>query len=110
VKICKRMMSLIRLTAILLCSVYTTAFATLVFAEAPIAQGKDDIMRADLRMSVDEVQKHVGRGSATIVDLRSDVQYRGGHIRGAISVQLHEIDAKLSEIASRHEPVFIYCD
>jgi predicted methyltransferase len=74
--------------------------------------GKDDIMRADLRMSAEEVQKRISRGSATIVDLRSDAEYRSGHIRGAIYVMPYEIDAKLSEIASRKGPVFLYtsCD
>lgn len=69
----------------------------------------DDITRADLRMSADEVQKRVSRGGATIVDLRLDAAYRSGHIRGAISVLPYEFDAKLSEIASRQGPVFLYC-
>lgn len=69
----------------------------------------DDITRADLRISADEVQKRISRGRATIVDLRSDAEYRSGHIRGAISVLYYEIDAKLSGIASREGPVFLYC-
>jgi precorrin-6B methylase 2 len=69
----------------------------------------DDITRADLRMAVDEVRKRADTRGASIVDLRSDAEYRRGHIRGAISVVAGEVDAKLSEIASRHGPVFIYC-
>jgi len=78
--------------------------------EADTPPGKDDIMRADLRLSADEVQKRVSRGSATIVDLRSEVEYRSGHIRGAISVLPYERVAKLTTIASRQEPVFLYCN
>jgi FkbM family methyltransferase len=70
----------------------------------------EDIKRADLRMSADEVQKRVSTGGATIVDLRSDAEYRSGHIRGAISVLVPgEFDAKLGNIASRGGPVFLYC-
>jgi hypothetical protein len=78
--------------------------------EAVPSPGKDDIMRADLRMSADEVQKRSSKESSTIVDLRSEAEYRSGHIRGAISVLQYEIVAKLSEIAARKEPVFLYCD
>ncbi len=69
----------------------------------------DDITRADLRMSADEVQKRVSKGNATIVDLRPDAEYQSGHVRGAISVLPFEIDAKSSKIASRQAPVFLYC-
>ena len=78
--------------------------------EIGIPPRKDDIMRADLRMTADEVQKRVSSASATIVDLRSDAEYRSGHIRGALSVLPYERVAKLSEIASRQEPVFLYCN
>jgi FkbM family methyltransferase len=69
----------------------------------------DNITRADLRLSAADVRKRVEAGSATIVDLRSDAEYRAGHIRRAISVLPGEVGAKLSAIASRHEPVFLYC-
>ena len=75
----------------------------------PPPEKTEDIMKADLRMSADEVQKRVSSGSATIIDVRSYAEYRSGHIRGAISVPLGEIDAKLSEIASHQGHVFLYC-
>ncbi len=65
--------------------------------------------RADLRLSAADARRRVEAGSATIVDLRSDAEYRAGHIPRAISVLPGEMDAKLSAIASRHEPVFLYC-
>jgi precorrin-6B methylase 2 len=70
--------------------------------------GMDDIMRADLRMLADEVQKRVSKGHAMIIDLRTDAEYQSGHIPGAILLK-GEIDAKLREIASRQRPVFLYC-
>ena len=109
-KIYRCTMSLAPLMAVSLCTVVITAFAAIVFAETATAQAEDDIMRPDLRISVEEVRKRVSTGSATIVDLRSDIQYRGGHIRGAISVQPHEIETRLSEIASLQAPIFLYCE
>ena len=70
--------------------------------------GEDDIMGVDLRMSADKAQRYISSGRATFVDIRSDTEYRTGHIPGAISVQPFETDAKLSEIASRAGPVFVY--
>jgi hypothetical protein len=76
----------------------------------PSSEKNDDIMRADLRMSADEVQKRLSRGNTTIIDLRSYAVYKIGHIWGAIRVLPGEIEAKASEIASRQGPVFLYCD
>jgi len=75
----------------------------------PSSEKNDDIMRADLRMSADEVQKRLSRGNTTIIDLRSYAEYKIGHIWGAIRVLPGEIEAKASEIASRQGPVFLYC-
>jgi FkbM family methyltransferase len=75
----------------------------------PPSEKTEDIMRADLRMSEDEVQKRVSSGDTTIIDLRSYAEYKIGHIRGAIHVLPGEIEAKSSEIASRQGPVFLYC-
>jgi predicted methyltransferase len=70
--------------------------------------GRSDIMRADLRISADEVQKRVASGRAVIIDLRSDAEYQSGHIPGAIMLT-GDIESKLSRIASRKRPVFLYC-
>jgi precorrin-6B methylase 2 len=75
----------------------------------PSPEKTEEIMRADLRISADEVQKRVSNGSAVIIDVRSYTEYTSGHIRGAIHVLPEDIDAKSYEIKSHQEPIFIYC-
>ena len=75
----------------------------------PLSAKDGDITRADIRVSADEVQKRVSRERATIIDLRTEAEYRSGHIRGAILLT-DKITAKWSEIASRQMPIFLYCD
>ena len=73
-----------------------------------IPPGKEDIMRPDLRMLADEVQRRVSREPATIIDLRSNTEYRNGHIRGAILLT-GDTETILKKIASRQRSVFLYC-
>jgi hypothetical protein len=70
----------------------------------------EDIMKADLRISADEVQKHASNECSTIIDVRSYSEYTSGHIRGAIHILPGDIDGRLREIASHQESVFIYCN
>jgi len=45
---------------------------------------------------------------ATIVDVRSPAEFRGGAYRGAINVPLQELSAKLGRIP-KNRPVVVYC-
>ena len=75
----------------------------------PPAGGNDDVTRADLRVSVDDTRRHVDAGTAVIVDLRSDAEYRLGHVPGAVRILIEEFDAKATELVASHKPVILYC-
>ncbi len=48
------------------------------------------------------------RAGATVVDVRSAAEYRGGAYRGAINVPLRELSASLRRIP-KDRPVVVYC-
>jgi phage shock protein E len=55
----------------------------------------------------DVVRKLLARG-ATIIDVRSPGEFRGGAYPGAMNIPLGELSARASEI-SRERPVVLYC-
>lgn len=48
------------------------------------------------------------RAGATVLDVRSAAEFRGGGYRGAINVPLQELAAKLHRIP-KDRPVVVYC-
>ena len=48
------------------------------------------------------------QAGATVVDVRSQAEFRGGAYRGAINVPLGELSAKLGRIP-KDRPVVVYC-
>ncbi len=75
----------------------------------PPAGGRDDITRPDLRITVEDARKHVDAGTALVVDLRSDAEYREGHLPGAVSILFDEFDARAAELMASGKPVILYC-
>jgi rhodanese-related sulfurtransferase len=47
-------------------------------------------------------------GDVTVLDVRPRAEYEAGHIPGAISVPLEDLEHRLSEIPS-NQPVVAYC-
>ena len=56
----------------------------------------------------DELVERVLQKSVTVIDVRPVEEYRAGHIPGALSVPLKELDAHLSELP-RDQKVVAYC-
>lgn len=44
----------------------------------------------------------------TLLDVREREDYEGGHLRGAVSIPLDELEARAGEIP-RDRPVIVYC-
>lgn len=45
---------------------------------------------------------------ATLVDVRTEGEYRGDHVPGAVNVPVGELSARMAEIP-RDRPVVVYC-
>lgn len=55
-----------------------------------------------------EVLEEIRRGASTLLDVRPAEEYAAGHLPGARSIPLEELEARLGELP-RHRPVIAYC-
>jgi rhodanese-related sulfurtransferase/DNA-binding MarR family transcriptional regulator len=56
----------------------------------------------------DELVRRVKEGEVTVIDVRPAEEYRAGHIPGAISIPVDELEARLDELNADRE-VVAYC-
>jgi rhodanese-related sulfurtransferase len=95
-------MSLIRLP-ILLAAIAASAFL------AGCGSGPDQAGAAAI--SADELVARVQAGTAPLVlDVRSEDEYRGGHIPGAVNIPHDELAARIAELPSRRSTeIVVHC-
>ena len=55
------------------------------------------------------VKEYGNTPDAVLLDVRTEEEYREGHIPGSRNVPLHELDDALHVIGNRSTPVFVYC-
>ena len=55
-----------------------------------------------------ELQLRLRSGEVTVLDVRPSDEYRAGHIPGAVSIPVAELERRLAEIPP-HRPVVAYC-
>jgi 3-mercaptopyruvate sulfurtransferase SseA len=68
---------------------------------SPAGDGAARITVADLREALD-------KGTAYVVDVRTDDQYKSGHIKGAVHIPEMNIAARASELP-RDKTIVTYC-
>jgi rhodanese-related sulfurtransferase len=56
----------------------------------------------------EELRERLARGDVVLVDVRPEEEFAAGHIEGARSVPLEELERRLAELPSDHE-VVAYC-
>lgn len=54
------------------------------------------------------IQEFKARG-AMIIDVRSQAEFAGGHLKGAKNIPLNEIRSKIIDIQKLNKPVIAYC-
>jgi rhodanese-related sulfurtransferase/predicted transcriptional regulator len=59
-------------------------------------------------MSRDELRKRLGRNEVVLVDVRPAEEFDAGHIDGAVSIPLDELDDRLAELPAGSE-IVAYC-
>jgi DNA-binding transcriptional ArsR family regulator len=60
------------------------------------------------RVSAGELEERVARGTVVVLDVRPEREYAAGHIAGARSVPIGELDGALATLPRRHE-IVAYC-
>jgi rhodanese-related sulfurtransferase len=55
-----------------------------------------------------ELQARLEQGRAVLVDVRPEAEYRSGHIRGALSLPLAELEQRLKQLP-RRKVIVAYC-
>ena len=71
---------------------------------APQPQPTDNVRR----VTVDELQQALAAHQAVIVDVRNDVAYKNGHIKGALLIPATDIDKHLAELP-KDKLIVTYC-
>lgn len=51
----------------------------------------------------------INKTSATIVDVRTTMEFMGGHVTGAVNIPLNEIPEKLEELKQFSKPLILCC-
>jgi rhodanese-related sulfurtransferase len=59
-------------------------------------------------VDTEELVRRVSRGEVTVLDVRPEVEYRAGHIPGALSVPVDELEAHLADLP-RDTVIVAYC-
>lgn len=50
---------------------------------------------------MDNIEKLIKAGEATIIDVRTPAEFAGGHVTGSINIPLNEIPMRLTEIKNK---------
>ncbi len=59
-------------------------------------------------ITVDELRSRMDHGNVVLLDVRPDVEYQAGHIRGAASIPLQDLEPRLKHLPKR-KTVVAYC-
>lgn len=78
-------------------------------AEVSVLAGEYLGDRSDVeRVSAAELADRLSRGQVVVLDVRPEAEYRAGHIAGARSAPVNELDAQVGEL-NRGGEVIAYC-
>ena len=67
-------------------------------------EGRDELEA----LTASGLRERLRAGGVTLIDVRPELEYRAGHIEGAISVPLEKLKARFAEFP-RARPVIAYC-
>jgi rhodanese-related sulfurtransferase/DNA-binding transcriptional ArsR family regulator len=67
-------------------------------------EGRDELEP----LTASELRERLRSGEVTLIDVRPELEYRAGHIEGAVSVPIEKLKARFAEFP-RSRPVIAYC-
>jgi len=73
-------------------------------------QGQDeDTSSPSLRIDWNEFKKLYDARAIEIIDVRGDVFFESGHIPGARSIPLDQVETRVTELRRSKKPIVLYC-
>jgi len=84
------------------------------FGEAEIAEIQHVVRnylqdRRELEaVTVDQLRSRMDRGNVVLLDVRPDAEYQAGHIRGAISIPVVDLEQRLNQLP-KNRAIVAYC-
>lgn len=76
---------------------------------AEVQRAADDYLGEDVEtIGREELLERAARGDVVLVDVRPGVEFRSGHIEGARSIPIEELDERLAELPADRE-IVAYC-
>jgi len=76
---------------------------------AEVQRAVDEYLGEDVEtIGRQELLERAARGDIVLVDVRPDVEFRSGHIEGARSIPIEELDERLAELPADRE-IVAYC-
>ena len=55
------------------------------------------------------IEKLIKENQGTIVDVRSEMEFSGGHVKGSLNIPLHELPSRMEEIKALKAPLILCC-
>ena len=69
----------------------------------------EDTSSPSLRIDWNEFKKLYDARAIEIIDVRGDVLFESGHIPGARSIPLDQIEKRVAELRRSKKPIVLYC-
>lgn len=91
-----------QLKALVVTCIVATAVASFAAQEGDLASPK-------LRIEWAEFKDAYDAGRVAVVDVRGTDDFEAGHIPGALSVPLAEIEGRAAELKDLRKPIVLYC-
>ena len=83
--------------------------AVFLAGAAPVAGQADDSSSLEPRVGWDEFRKLYDAKKVEVIDVRSAEAYQAGHVPGARSVPLDEVEKHLDALRKPGKPLVMYC-
>jgi rhodanese-related sulfurtransferase len=61
------------------------------------------------RIAMNDFERKLAAGDVAVIDVRSPEEYAAGHIPGALSIPVEELEARAAEVRTFRRPIVTYC-
>ena len=89
--------------------VITIALLALGALTAGVRAQEDPLASAKLRIEWADFKKQYDAKKIVVIDVRDAGSYEAGHIPGALTVPLDQVEARLGELKKLKKPIVLYC-